>query len=51
MNSGVEDFGFGLVVFFLVFTFKLIFFNGNTLFKVNYLPLPNTPVCKGFAEA
>lgn len=44
MNSAVEDFGLGLVVVFGVFfTFKLIFFNGNTVFKVKYLPLPDTP--------
>lgn len=45
MNSAVEDFGLGLVVVFgMFFTFKLIFFfNGNTVFKVKYLPLPDTP--------
>lgn len=47
MNSAVEDFSFGLVVFlglfFLHSTSLLSFvFIGNTVFKAKYLPLPDT---------
>lgn len=48
MNSGVEDFGFGLVSFlgFLHLNCFVGFFfpDANTVFKLKYLPLPDTPV-------
>lgn len=45
MSSDVDDFGFGLVVVFGFLKVKcFFFFNGNTVFKVKYLPLPDTPV-------
>lgn len=55
MNSGFENMGFGLVVVLGFFTFKFVIlfgvlvgwfvcFSGNTVFKVKYLPLPDSPV-------